>query len=142
MITDPLLSAALRHWGARTVPFSDQPGETAFPSPAWEQAFALVLVGDLYLHDTLRLQQHKALYSRIGAHYQLAPLERSQVEAYLVHGLRQVGIERPILAPAALDLLASVSVGLPRLLNLLARTAWLAAAQAGLNSIGPEQVQA
>src|SRR5439155_14920497 len=40
-------------------------------------------------------------------------------------GLRQVGIERPILAPAALDLLASVSVGLPRLLNLLARTAWL-----------------
>jgi type II secretory pathway predicted ATPase ExeA len=262
MITDPLLSAALRHWGARAVPFSDQPGETAFPSPAWEHAlrllnqtaalrsvmlligdngvgksallahwlaslepkaylplvlthatlsgsgllavllhklgkssspfrsrnltkleeafkelgrlcpvialdeaqlyplgaleeirlllglnlarqpvFALILVGDLYLHDTLRLQQHKALYSRIGAHYQLTPLERSQVEAYLAHGFRQVGIERPILAPAALDLLASVSVGLPRLLNLLARTAWLAAAQAGLNTIGPEQVQ-
>jgi len=102
----------------------------------------LVLVGDLYLHDTLRLQQHRALYSRIGAHYQLGALDRSQVEAYLVHGLRQVGIERPILAPAALDLLASASVGLPRLLNLLARTAWLAAAQAGLNTIGPEQVQA
>jgi MSHA biogenesis protein MshM len=262
MILDPVLSAALRHWGARAVPFSDQPGEAAFRCPAWEEAsrllnqtaalrslmlllgdngvgksalladwlaslepkaylplvithatlsgsgllavllhklgknpspfrsrnlskleeafkelgricpvigldeaqlyplgaleeirlllglnlarqpvFALVLVGDLYLHDTLRLQQHRALYSRIGAHYQLEPLDRSQVEAYLVHGLRQVGIERPILAPAALDLLASASAGLPRLLNLLARTAWLAAAQAGLNTIGPEQVQ-
>ena len=62
--------------------------------------------------------------------------------AYLVHGFRQVGIERPILAPAALDLLVGASAGLPRLLNLLARTAWLAAAQAGLNTIGAEQVQA
>jgi MSHA biogenesis protein MshM len=108
---------------------------------ARQPAFALVLVGDLYLHDTLRLHQHKALYSRIGAHYQLSALDRAHVEAYLVHGFRQVGLERPILAPAALDLLASASAGLPRLLNLLARTAWLAAAQAGLNTIGPDQVQ-
>jgi len=263
MIIDPVLTAALRHWGARAVPFSDHPGEMAFPSPAWEQAcrllnqtaalrslmlligdngvgksallahwlanlepkaylplvlthatlsgsgllavllhklgknpspfrsrnltrleeafkdlgricpvialdeaqlyplgaleeirlllglnlarqpvFALVLVGDLYLHDTLRLQQHKPLYSRIGAHYQLGPLEGSQVEAYLLHALHQVGIDRPILAPAAVDLFASASVGLPRLLNLLGRTAWLAAAQAGANTIGPEHVQA
>jgi MSHA biogenesis protein MshM len=262
MIVDPFLTAALRHWGARAVPFSDSAGEIPFVWPGWEQAlgllnqtaalrslmllsgdngvgksallahwlasleqkaylplvithatlsgsgvlsvllhklgkrptffrsgnltlleealkelgrvhpvialdeaqlyplgaleevrlllglnlsrqpvFALVLVGDLYLQDTLRLQQHKALYSRIGAHYQLPALERVQVEPYLVHGLRQVGIERPCLAAAAVDLLASASAGLPRLLNLLARTAWLAAAQAGVNTVGPHEVQ-
>jgi type II secretory pathway predicted ATPase ExeA len=109
---------------------------------ARQPLFALVLIGDNYLHDTLRLAQHKALYSRISVHYQLPALERGQIEAYLAHGLRQVGLERPCFQPAALELLASASSGIPRLLNLLARAAWLAAAQASLNTVGPEQVQA
>jgi type II secretory pathway predicted ATPase ExeA len=108
---------------------------------ASQPTFALVLVGDLYLQDSLRLQQHKALYSRISAHCQLPLLERAQIEPYLTHGWRQVGLERPCLSPAALDLLAGASNGNPRLLNLLARAAWIAAAQAGVNTIGPEQVQ-
>jgi type II secretory pathway predicted ATPase ExeA len=262
MNIDPLLDAALRHWGARSIPFSEGPGQNPFLSAAWEQAlrllnqtaalrslmllsgdngagksalvsywlerlepkvylplvithgtlsasgllavllrklgqpssffrsrnlarledalkdlgrliptlvldeaqlyppgaleeirlllglnlppqptFALVLVGDLYLQDTLRLQQHKALYSRISAHGQLPLLERSQIEPYLTHGLRQAGLDRPCLSTAALDLLASASNGNPRLLNLLARAAWIAAAQAAANTIGPEHVQ-
>jgi type II secretory pathway predicted ATPase ExeA len=262
MNADPLLAAALRHWGARAVPFTESLGSTPFLTPVWEQAlrllqqtaalrslmllvgdngagksalvaywlerlepkaylplvithatlsgsgllavllrklgqpaslirsrnlarledalkelgrliptlvldeaqlyppgaldemrlllglnlasqptFALVLVGDLYLQDTLRLQQHKALYSRISAHCQLPLLERAQIEPYLAHGWRQVGLERPCLSPSALDLLAGASNGNPRLLNLLARAAWIAAAQAGVNTIGPEQVQ-
>jgi type II secretory pathway predicted ATPase ExeA len=263
MNVDPLLNAALRHWGARAVPFSDQASEAPFVWPGWEQAwrllnqtaalrslmlltgdngvgksalaghwlaglepkaylplvitqatlspsgvlavlarklgqpassvrsrtlhrleeafkelgrltpvlvldeaqlyppgaleevrlllglnlarqpvFALLLIGDNYLHDTLRLQQHRALYSRISVQYQLPALERGQIEAYLAHGLRQVGLERPCFQPSALELLAGASSGLPRLLNLLARAAWLAAAQASLNTVGPEQVQA
>jgi len=263
MNVDPLLQAALRHWGARAVPFSDQSGEAPFAWPGWEQAwrllnqtaalrslmlltgdngvgksalaghwlagleskaylplvitqatlspsgvlavlarklgqrpssmrsrtlhcleeaikelgrltpvlvldeaqlyppgaleevrlllglnlarqpvFALVLMGDNYLQDTLRLQQHKALYSRISVQYQLHALDRGQTESYLAHGLRQVGLERPCFHPAAIDLLAGASSGIPRLLNLLARTAWLAAAQANLNTIGPDHVQA
>jgi type II secretory pathway predicted ATPase ExeA len=262
MVTDPSWTAAMRHWGARHVPFSDAPGETPFVTPAWETAgrrlqqtaalrsvmlltgdngvgksawaaqglaglepklyrpvaitqatlsangltavllhqlgqpatlyrsrnlaafekalqelggvtlvvlldeahhyppgaleeirlllgfnlprqpaFALVLLGDLYLRDTLRLHHHRALYSRITAACQLPPLERAQVEPYLGHGLRQAGLERPCLAPAAVDLLAGASDGVPRLLNLLARLAWLAAAQTGATTIGPEHVQ-
>ncbi len=262
MIIDPILTAALRHWGARAIPFSDHPGESPFLSPAWEEAlqrlnqtaalrslmllsgdngvgksalaahwlasletkaylplvitqatlsasglfavllrklgqssslyrsrnldrlenalkelgritpilvldeaqqygpgaleeirlllglnlprqpvFALILLGDPYLQDTLRLQQHKALYSRISVHCQLGALERLQIEPYLMHHLRQAGLERPCLATAAVDLLASASRGVPRLLNLLARAAWLAAAQATANTIGPEHVQ-
>jgi type II secretory pathway predicted ATPase ExeA len=262
MNVDPTLSAALRHWGARSVPFSDTSGEAPFLHPSWEQAvrllqqtaalrslmllcgdngvgksalaghwlerlepkaylplvitqatlsgngllavllnrlgqksslfrsrnlsrleeaikdlgrltpvlvldeaqhypagaleeirlllglnlprqpvFALVLLGDLYLQETLRLQHHKALYSRIAARFQLAPLEPAQIEPYLVHGLRQAGLERPCFHPAAIDLLAGASQGMPRLLNLLARSAWITAAQAQAATIGPEQVQ-
>jgi general secretion pathway protein A len=104
-------------------------------------AFALVLLGDLYLQDTLRLQHHRALYSRVALRCQLLGLERAQVELYLAHSLRQVGLERPCLSPAAVDLLASASNGNVRLLNLLARAAWLAAAASTANTIGPEHVQ-
>jgi general secretion pathway protein A len=262
MSVDPALAAALRHWGARSVPFSDTPGEAPFVHPAWEKArhllgqtvalrslmllcgdngsgksalvghwlpslepkaylplvitqatlsghgllavllhklgqkpslfrsrnlshfedalkelgrltpvlvldeaqhypagaleeirlllglnlsrqpvFALILLGDLYLQETLRLQHHKALYTRIAACVQLTALEPTQIEPYLVHGLRQVGLERPCFHPAAIDLLASASQGVPRLLNLLARSAWIAAAQAQATTISPEQVQ-
>lgn len=262
MVTDPYLAAALRHWGARAVPFSDAPGETPFLTPAWEAAtrllqqtaalrsvmllsgdngvgksalvahwlatlepkaylplaishatlsatglmavllhklgqpatlyrsrnlaclekafqelgrltpvlvldeaqhyppgaleemrlllglnltrqprFAWVLIGDLYLPDTLRLQHHRALYSRIAVRHELPPLERPQIEAYLVHGLQQVGLERPCLSPAAVDLLASASGGRPRQLNLLARAAWLLAAHAQAQTLAPEHVQ-
>jgi MSHA biogenesis protein MshM len=262
MIVDPLLNAALRHWGVRAVPFTDQPGDAPFSWPGWEQAlrllnqtvalrsimllsgdngvgksalashwlagletkaylplvitqatlsasgllavlarklgqvpslfrstilhrieealkeltrlspvlvldeaqlypagaleemrllmglnlarqpiFGMILIGDNYLQDTLRLQQHKALYSRISVQYQLLALDRSQIESYLAHGFRVVGLERPCLHPAAVELLARASGGAPRLLNLLARAAWIAAAQANLNTIGPEQVR-
>jgi len=262
MSTDPLLSAALRHWGARAVPFHDHAEQKPFLTPAWEQAlallnqtaalrsvmllsadngvgksalaaywvkqlepklylplvitqatlsptgllavllhklgqratlyrsvnlaslenalrelgritpillldeaqqyppgaleevrlllglnlstpptFGLVLLGDLYLQDTLRLQHHRALYSRIALRCHLPGLEPAQIEPYLAHALRQVGLERPCLSAPALDLLASASGGNPRLLNLLARAAWLAAAAATANTIAPEHVQ-
>lgn len=96
---------------------------------AEQPAFALILVGDPYLLSTLRLRSHRALYSRIAAHGRLEPLNRSEVEPYLEHQLRQVGIERPCFEAAALELLASASEGLPRTLNLLARAAWIQAAQ-------------
>ena len=261
MNADPTLTAALRHWGARSVPFTEHPGASPFLSPAWEQAlrllnqtaalrslmlltgengagkstllaywlerlepkaylplvithatlsgsgllavllrklgqpaslfrsrnlarledalkelgkitpvlcldesqhyppgaleemrlllglnlapqptFAVVLVGDTYLQDTLRLQQHKALYSRISAQFKLPLLESRQIETYLTHGWRQVGLERPCLSAAALDLLAGASNGNPRLVNLLARAAWIEAAHAGANTITPEHV--
>ena len=262
MNADSLLAAALRHWGARAVPFAEQPEAAPFLTPAWEQAlallnqtaalrsvmlltgdngvgksalaaywlrslepklyvplvitqatlsatgvlsvllhklgqratlfrsrnlaaletalrelgrltpvllldeaqqyppgaleevrlllglnlscppvFALVLLGDLYLQDTLRLQHHRALYSRIALHCQLPGWDRPQIESYLADGLRQVGVERSLFSLPAVDLLASASGGNPRLLNLLARSAWLTAAASSANTIGPEHLQ-
>jgi Fatty acid synthesis protein len=90
-----------------------------------QPAFALILVGDPYLLSTLRLRSHRALYSRIAAHTRIEGLSRSEVEPYLEHQLRQVGIERPCFEPAAIELLASASEGIPRTINLVARAAWI-----------------
>jgi general secretion pathway protein A len=93
-----------------------------------QPAFALILVGDPYLLSTLRLRSHRAL-SRIAAHTRIEGLSRSEVEPYLEHHLRQVGIERPCFEPAAIELLASASEGIPRTINLVARAAWILAAK-------------
>jgi len=53
-----------------------------------------------------------------------------------------VGINRPAIESAALNLLTSASGGLARSLCLLARAAWIEAASAGLQTIQPEHVQA
>ena len=105
-------------------------------------AFALILIGDEYLLGTLRLRQHRSLYSRIGCHYGLTPWDTPQVAQYLQQGLSAVGITRPAIEPAALNLLTTASGGLARSLCLLARTAWIEAASAGAQSIEPTHVQA
>ena len=106
-----------------------------------QPAFALILVGDPYLLATLRLRSHRALYPRIAAHARLEPLGRSEVEPYLEHQLRQVGLERPCFEPAAVELLASASEGIPRTINLVARAAWLQAAKDKSLQISAAHVQ-
>jgi type II secretory pathway predicted ATPase ExeA len=107
-----------------------------------QPAFALILVGDQYLLSTLRLRSHRALYSRIAAHARLEKLNRAEVEAYLAHELRKAGIERTCFEPAALELLASASEGVPRMLNMVARAAWIEAAKAKAIHISAAHVQA
>lgn len=106
-----------------------------------QPAFALVLIGDDYLLGQLQLRNHRALYSRLSAHYALRPWTPSEVGDYLVRGLRAVGIERTAFDPPAVDLLSRASAGVPRSVCLLARAAWLAAASAGAQRIGLDAVQ-
>ena len=105
-------------------------------------AFALVLIGDEYLLSTLRLRQHRSLYSRIACHFNLGPWSAAQIAQYVQQRLAAVGITRQAIDPAALNLLSSASGGLARSLCLLARAAWIQAASAGAQSIEPPHVQA
>lgn len=126
-----------------------------YPGPALEElrlllglggrarsAFALVLLGDEYLLGSLRLSVQRALYSRISAVHQLAPLPREDIASYLHWHVSRAGLERDIFAHAALDLLAEASEGNPRTLNLLARAAWITAARAGSSSVEAEHIHA
>lgn len=107
-----------------------------------QPAFALVLIGDEYLLASLRLRNQRALYSRLACQVSLNPWTPSQCAQYLSAGLSAVGLSASALEPAAAELLASASAGLPRSLCLLARAAWIAAATAQAQKISPVHVQA
>ncbi len=105
-------------------------------------AFGLVLIGDEYLLGTLRLRQHRSLFSRIACQVSLSPWTAPQVAQYVQQSLAAVGIHREAVEPAALNLLTSASSGLARSLCLLCRAAWIHAASAGAQTIQPPHVQA
>ena len=124
-----------------------------YPAPALEEirmllglgarqraAFGLILLGDDYLLDSLRLSIQRALFSRISAAHKLQPLPREDIAPYLRWQVRRAGLDRDIFSQAATDLLAEGSEGNPRTLNLLAQAAWMAAARLGHQSIEAEHV--
>lgn len=104
--------------------------------------FALILIGDNYLLDSLRLHNRKALYSRIASVYQIPALTPPQSEAYLKHQFEQVGINRPCFENPALQMLIAASDGFPRTINLLARAAWIEASRCKADMINPDHVRA
>lgn len=104
--------------------------------------FGLILIGDPHLQGTLRMQYHRALYSRIAATHALQPLQPEQIEPYLRHGLNQAGLERQLYDPVVIDQLATASDGVPRTLNHLARNAWIEAAKDQSSTITPDHLQA
>lgn len=107
-----------------------------------QPVFALVLLGDEYLLGCLQLRQHRALFSRLSAQCQLLPWTLPEITLYLQKGFEAAGLAQSPWEPAALDLIARASGGLPRSLCLLARAAWIAAASASnLQRIGVEAVQ-
>jgi general secretion pathway protein A len=103
--------------------------------------FALVLLGDEYLLGQLQLRNHRALYSRLSAHFTLGPWTDSQIQQYLQRGLEAVGINRTVFELSAVDLLVRASSGVPRSVCLIARAAWLAAATAGAKTVNLEFLQ-
>lgn len=126
-----------------------------YPAPALEEirlllglggarrnAFALVLLGDPYLLGSLRLSVQRALFSRISAAHQLAPLPRDLLADYLRWHISRAGLDRDVFQPAAIDLLAEAAEGNPRTLNLLAQAAWLAAARQQAQEVLPEHIHA
>lgn len=104
-------------------------------------AFALVLIGDDYLLSSLKLRNHRALYSRLACQLSLPAWTPAQCSQYLSGALQAAGLSAQVLETAAADLLASASGGLPRSLNLLARAAWIHAAGQGTQKITASDVQ-
>jgi len=103
--------------------------------------FALVLIGDEYLLSSLKLRNHRALYSRLACQASLPPWTNAQCTQYLSNALQAAGLSTQVLESAAAELLSSASGGLPRSLHLLARAAWINAASQGAQKISAAHVQ-
>jgi len=106
-----------------------------------EKLLQIILIGQLNLGTLLRSPELRQLDQRVSIRYQLEPLDRETVGAYVAHRLTIAGGSAAVtFAPRALDRLHRLSGGVPRLINLICDRALLAAFSVRENRITPDMV--
>jgi type II secretory pathway predicted ATPase ExeA len=106
-----------------------------------EKLLQIVLVGQLDLQALLRSPELRQLDQRVSIRYELKPLDREAVGAYVAHRLAVAGGSASVtFTTAALDQVHRLSGGLPRLINLICDRALLAGFSAQASRITPEMV--
>ena len=107
-----------------------------------DKLLQIVLVGQLNLHTLLKAPQMRQLDQRVSIRYQLKPLTRDEVAAYVMHRLSIAGGSSVVsFQQKALDLVHRRASGIPRLVNLLCDRALLAAYSARTNRVTDEMVR-
>ncbi len=101
----------------------------------------IILFGQPELDEMLATKSARALRQRIAFHYRLAGLDRSELDRYLEHRLRVAGHRgESLFTSSARRALYYHSGGTPRLVNILAHKALLAAFGEGRRRVGREHV--
>jgi general secretion pathway protein A len=107
-----------------------------------EKLLQIVLVGQLNLQTILKDPQMRQLDQRVSIRYQLRPLNRDEVAAYVSHRLTVAGGSASVtFQPNALDVVHRRSEGVPRLINLLCDRALLVAYSARNNRVTSDMVE-
>ena len=102
----------------------------------------IVLVGQLNLLELLRDPKLRQLDQRVSIRCVLQPLTREGLEAYVTHRLRVGRPARPVTFTSdALDIVHSVSAGVPRVINLLCDRALMAGAETQSETIDGSHVR-
>ncbi len=101
----------------------------------------VVLVGQPLLLKTLKTEAMYALTERVTRRVTLSPLPPVEVEAYIKHRLQIAGGASLTFAPEAAALVAELSRGLPRRVNVLCDRALQEGRIQGASSITPEIVK-
>jgi general secretion pathway protein A len=106
-----------------------------------EKLLQIVLVGQSNLQTVLKDPQMRQLDQRVSIRYELRPLNRDEVAAYVSHRLTVAGCSASVaFDPKALDTVYRRSDGIPRLINLLCDRALLAAYSTRTNRVTPDMV--
>jgi type II secretory pathway predicted ATPase ExeA len=106
-----------------------------------EKLLQIILVGQLNLGTLLRSPELRQLDQRVSIRYELKPLDREAVAAYVAHRLTIAGGSASVtFAPKALAEVHRLSGGIPRLINLICDRALLAGYSVRANRIAPEMV--
>jgi general secretion pathway protein A len=107
-----------------------------------ERLIQVVLVGQPMLLSTLKTEPMYALNERITRRVTLLPLEPAEVAAYITHRLEIAGgTETVRFEPDATRVIAELSRGLPRRINLLCDRALQQGRIDGAAAIGPDLVK-
>jgi hypothetical protein len=106
-----------------------------------EKLLQIILVGQLELQTLLRSPQLRQLDQRVSIRYELKPLDREAVGAYVAHRLAIGGGSASVTFTAkALDRVHKLSGGIPRLINLICDRALLAGYSVRTSHITPPLV--
>jgi general secretion pathway protein A len=87
----------------------------------------IILVGQPELAELLERRELRQLAQRIVARYHLPPLTKPEISAYVQHRLQVAGAQRPLIPPSLSGRLYRLSLGVPRLINVLCDRALLGA---------------
>src|SRR5215471_18835684 len=106
-----------------------------------EKLLQIVLVGQSNLKDLLRRPDLRQLDQRVSIRYDLKPLTADETAAYVQHRLSVAGGGAAVsFAPKALARAHLVTLGIPRLINLLCDRALLTAYSARTNRVAAGDV--
>ncbi len=106
-----------------------------------QKLLQIVLFGQPELDEILQKKSIRQLRQRISFSYSLEPLNKQQVREYLLYRLSIAGnTHTDLIRPLAISALHFYSQGIPRLINILAHKALLAAYGKGQSTIGWRQV--
>jgi len=110
---------------------------------AKEKLLQVVLVGQQPdLEEKLRQPTLNQLYRNLAVQCQLEHLQAEEVHTFIHHRLLLAGCERrDLFSRRAVQLIASYSEGIPRLINLLCDNVLQAAFEASQETVPPELVQ-
>lgn len=108
---------------------------------ATQKLLQIILVGQPELRSNLNRKDLVQLYQRITIRYHLTALSREDTENYLAHRLSIAGAEGNFFSTEAVDLIFQLSSGVPRLINVLADRAMMAAYTQTCKVIGPSMVE-
>jgi type II secretory pathway predicted ATPase ExeA len=107
-----------------------------------EKLLQIILVGQLNLQGLLRSPDLRQLDQRVSIRYELKPLDRDAVAAYVAHRLTIAGGSAAVTFTArALDAVHRLSAGIPRLINLICDRALLSGYSLRTDRITPDIVQ-
>lgn len=87
----------------------------------------IILVGQPELAELLERRELRQLAQRVVARYHLEPLTRPEISAYVQHRLEVAGAQRLLIPPSLSGRLYRLSLGVPRLINVLCDRALLGA---------------
>ena len=106
-----------------------------------EKLLQIVLVGQLNLQPLLKAPQMRQLDQRVSIRYQLRPLNRGEVGAYISHRLNVAGPAASVTFHSkAIDLVHHRTKGIPRLVNLVCDRALLSAYSARASRVSSDMV--
>ncbi|MDO6587004.1 AAA family ATPase [Salipiger sp. 1_MG-2023] len=106
-----------------------------------DELLQLILAGQPELRDMVRRPDMTQFAQRVVASAHLGPMPPDEVRAYIRHRAELAGGEAALFDDAAIDLIAKVTQGVPRLVNQLSEMALLYAFTDGVNAVTRDNVQ-